>query len=154
MSEPREELAEAFRALCPAAEGAPAPVQAVEHRARGVHLEFRIPADLAKDAARVLDERGFAIDAVTGIDWLAEKQMEVVYDFFRASDGLRVAVRARVPREAPSVPSIRDVFPGADWHERETHEMFGIRFEGHPNLTPLLLPEDSAIHPLRKDFAP
>jgi NADH-quinone oxidoreductase subunit C len=51
------------------------------------------------------------------------------------------------------VPSISEVFPGANWHERETHEFFGIRFLGHPNLSPLLLPEDATYHPLRKDFA-
>ncbi len=154
MSEPREALAYALRALRPSAEGAPDPIQAADFRARGVHLEARLPADAVRDAARLLDGQGFAIDAVTGIDWIAANEMEVVYDFFRASDGLRVAVRTRVPRADAKVPTIRDVFPGADWHERETHEMFGIRFEGHPNLTPLLLPEDSTIHPLRKDFAP
>jgi len=50
------------------------------------------------------------------------------------------------------VPTISAVFPGANWHERETHDFFGIRFAGHPNLIPLLLPEDADYHPLRKDF--
>jgi NADH-quinone oxidoreductase subunit C len=63
-----------------------------------------------------------------------------------------VVVRARVPREEPEVPTISGVFPGANWHERETHEFFGIKFRGHPDLSPLLLPEDAAYHPLRKDF--
>jgi NADH-quinone oxidoreductase subunit C len=44
------------------------------------------------------------------------------------------------------------VFPGANWHERETHDFFGIVFLGHPDLSPLLLPEDADFHPLRKDF--
>ena len=51
-----------------------------------------------------------------------------------------------------SVPSIIDVFAGADWHEREAHEMFGIRFEGHPNLEHIYLPTEFEGHPLRKDF--
>ena len=61
-------------------------------------------------------------------------------------------VRVRLPKEAPTLDSIVAVFPGADWHERETHEMFGVHFEGHPNLIPLLLPPEFEGYPLRKDF--
>ena len=56
------------------------------------------------------------------------------------------------PRDNPEIATILKVFPGANWHERETHDFFGIRFLGHPNLTPFLLPEDATYHPLRKDF--
>jgi NADH-quinone oxidoreductase subunit C len=63
-----------------------------------------------------------------------------------------VFVRTRVPREAPSIGSVVPMYPGALWHERETHEMFGIDFPGHPDLTPLLLPPEFDGHPLRKDF--
>ena len=55
-------------------------------------------------------------------------------------------------RESPSVPSIADVYAGAAWHERETHEMFGIDVTGHDGLDPLLLPDGFEGHPLRKDF--
>ena len=79
--------------------------------------------------------------------------MEVIYDYFHPVNGLRVAVRARIARERPEIPTISEVFPGANWHERETHDFFGIRFTGHPNLTPLLLPEDAVYHPLLKDFS-
>ncbi|MFY1635854.1 NADH-quinone oxidoreductase subunit C [Solwaraspora sp. WMMB335] len=68
----------------------------------------------------------------------------------RARHGL--LLRTRVPRADPVLPSVVDVFPGADWHERETHEMFGVRFDGHPGLTPLLLPPEFEGHPLRKEF--
>jgi NADH-quinone oxidoreductase subunit C len=61
-------------------------------------------------------------------------------------------IRARVPREDPVVESVVDLFPGAAWHERETFEMFGISFAGHPDLRPLLLPPAFEGHPLRKDF--
>ena len=66
---------------------------------------------------------------------------------------VQVDERTRVPRDRPQLPTISTVFPGANWHERETHDFFGIRFEGHPDLSPLLLPEDATYHPLRKDFA-
>ncbi|MGR6972078.1 NADH-quinone oxidoreductase subunit C [Streptomyces cynarae] len=64
----------------------------------------------------------------------------------------RLLVRTTVPHEAPVLPSAVDVYAGAAWHERETHEMFGITFEGHPALDHLLLPEGFEGHPLRKDF--
>ncbi|MFF4162452.1 NADH-quinone oxidoreductase subunit C [Streptomyces sp. NPDC001741] len=64
----------------------------------------------------------------------------------------RLLVRTTVPHEAPVLPSAVGVYAGAAWHERETHEMFGVGFEGHPHLVPLLLPESFEGHPLRKDF--
>lgn len=64
----------------------------------------------------------------------------------------RLLVRTTVPHDAPVLPSAVEVYAGAAWHERETHEMFGVTFEGHPGLDPLLLPEGFEGHPLRKDF--
>ncbi|OAH11567.1 NADH-quinone oxidoreductase subunit C [Streptomyces jeddahensis] len=64
----------------------------------------------------------------------------------------RLLVRTTVPHDAPVLPSAVGVYAGAAWHERETHEMFGVAFEGHPGLTPLLLPDGFEGHPLRKDF--
>ncbi|MGW5460848.1 NADH-quinone oxidoreductase subunit C, partial [Streptomyces sp. NPDC003996] len=64
----------------------------------------------------------------------------------------RLLVRTTVPHEAPALPSAVGVYAGAAWHERETHEMFGVVFEGHPGLEHLLLPETFEGHPLRKDF--
>jgi NADH-quinone oxidoreductase subunit C len=63
-----------------------------------------------------------------------------------------VLIRTRVPREAAAVPCLCAVYAGAGWHERETHEMFGIAVTGHEPLDPLLLPDGFAGHPLRKDF--
>ncbi|WPO72070.1 MULTISPECIES: NADH-quinone oxidoreductase subunit C [unclassified Streptomyces] len=64
----------------------------------------------------------------------------------------RLLLRTTVPHDAPVLASAVDIYAGAAWHERETHEMFGVTFEGHPGLTPLLLPETFEGHPLRKDF--
>ncbi|MEV5278585.1 NADH-quinone oxidoreductase subunit C [Streptomyces sp. NPDC052811] len=64
----------------------------------------------------------------------------------------RLLLRTTVPHEAPVLASAVDVYAGAAWHERETHEMFGVGFENHPHLVPLLLPENFEGHPLRKDF--
>ncbi|WP_063784992.1 NADH-quinone oxidoreductase subunit C [Streptomyces sp. TP-A0356] len=64
----------------------------------------------------------------------------------------RLLVRTTIPYDAPVLPSAVDVYAGAAWHERETHEMFGVTFEGHPALDHLLLPDNFEGHPLRKDF--
>ncbi|WP_181766921.1 NADH-quinone oxidoreductase subunit C, partial [Streptomyces albidus (ex Kaewkla and Franco 2022)] len=64
----------------------------------------------------------------------------------------RLLLRTTVPHEGPVLPTATGVFAGAAWHERETHEMFGVGFTGHPHLVPLLLPDAFEGHPLRKDF--
>jgi len=138
----------------PAPPPPPAPVQVVDFALRGVNLDVAAAPSQVVAAARLLDRNGFSIDTVTGVDWPAQGQMEVVYDFMHFTANLRVSVRARVPRDNPEIPTISGVFPGANWHERETHDFFGIRFAGHPNLKPFLLPEDADYHPLRKDYKP
>ena len=68
------------------------------------------------------------------------------------TDRYGVLLRTRVPREDPRLATLTAVYPGANWPERETWEMFGIAFDGHPNLVKLLLPDQFEGHPLRKDF--
>jgi NADH-quinone oxidoreductase subunit C len=134
--------------------GAPAPpaIQITDPKTKGYHFDATVAPAQVVAAAELLDQRGFAMDTVTGVDWIAAGQMEVVYDFFHPTNVVHVVVRTRVPRDKPELPTIQGVFPGANWHERETHDFFGICFLGHPDLSPLLLPEDAEYHPLRKDF--
>jgi len=120
----------------------------------GVHLDACITPDKVVEAAQIMARHGYAIDAVTGMDWLAQGLMEVVYDYLHFGSGLRVAIRTRIPRSEPRIATISNVYQGANWHERETHDMFGIVFIGHPDLTPFLLPDDADFHPLRKDYNP
>jgi NADH-quinone oxidoreductase subunit C len=76
----------------------------------------------------------------------------VVVHLWSLSARSHLLLRTRVPRSSPRLPSAVPVFRGAAWHERETYEMFGITFDGHPNLIPLLLPDGFEGHPLRKEF--
>ena len=128
-------------------------IEEVDHARRGFSLDITASAADIGTAASLMDGLGFALESLSGVDWPAEGAMEVVYDFNNLAGGVRIAVRVRVPRDAPEIPSIAGIFGGADWYEREAHEMFGIVFSGHPNLTPLVLPEDADFHPLRKDDA-
>jgi len=129
------------------------PFKGVDYKAKGYHCEATVAPDQVVAVAEVLDKEGLSLDTITGVDWMVEGQMEVVYDYFHPTKTLRVVVRTRIPRDNPEIATIYKVFPGANWHERETHDFFGIRFLGHPNLTPFLLPEDATFHPLRKDYA-
>jgi NADH-quinone oxidoreductase subunit C len=125
----------------------------VDYAAKGYHLDVAVPRGQVIAVTALLDQEGFTLDTITGVDWMAEGQMEVVYDYFHTAHFLRVVVRTRLPRSQPEAPTISAIFPGANWHERETHDFFGIHFQDHPDLTPFLLPEDATYHPLRKDFA-
>lgn len=89
--------------------------------------------------------------SVFGVD-LQEEGLDVVYQLLSLEKGHDVTIKTRVPLDDPRVPSVTPVWKGANWHERETRDMFGITFEGHPHLVPLLLPDDMTDHfPLRKD---
>jgi NADH-quinone oxidoreductase subunit C len=124
-----------------------------DYAVHGYHLDAQVDPDQLLDAVRIIDEAEFFIESITGVDWIKDDQLEVVYDFTRYDfDVCRVVIRTRVPRTSPEVPSITDIYAGANWHERETAEFFGINFSGHPHLIPLLLPEDADFHPLLKDF--
>lgn len=90
-------------------------------------------------------------------DWLSavdelEDGFRVVAHLWSSRRKHGVLIRARVPRDNPTVESVIDLFPGAAWHERETYEMFGIAFARHPDLRPLLLPPGFEGNPLRKEF--
>ena len=91
------------------------------------------------------------------LDWLSavDEQADgfrVVAHLWSVAGRTGILLRTVTGRDRPAVPSIVDTFPGAAWHERETHEMFGVDFPGHPGLTPLLLPPEFEGHPLRKEF--
>jgi NADH-quinone oxidoreductase subunit C len=130
----------------------PKPVQIWKFEEKGLHLEVTVEPANVVAAAEIMDRHGFAIDAVTGMDWPTQGLLEVIYDFLHFENGMRVAFRSRIARNDPKIATISKVFPGADWHERETHDFFGIAFVGHRDLSPFMLPDDATYHPLLKDF--
>ncbi len=77
---------------------------------------------------------------------------EVVYHLYSIKQNHRVRLKVEIPASNPSIDTVTDVWKTADWHEREAYDMFGIIFEGHPNLERILTPEGFEGYPLRKDF--
>jgi NADH-quinone oxidoreductase subunit C len=89
---------------------------------------------------------------VTAVDWPSrERRFDVVYHLLSPKQNVRIRIKV-VTDEATPVPSIIDVFPGADWFERETYDLYGILFTGHPDMRRLLTDYGFEGHPLRKDF--
>jgi NADH-quinone oxidoreductase subunit C len=103
---------------------------------------------VAEDPAFAMDYLSF----VSGVDRLEAKQIEVVYHLFSTSHRHELLLKVRTDRENPRVDSVTRIWAGADWHEREAYDLLGIVFEGHPNLRRIMMTEDWAGHPLRKDY--
>ena len=101
---------------------------------------------------------------LTGVDYLAMPQrtigfdiqaerFEVAVNLLSLSQRKRIRVRVQVPADDCTMPTLFDIHPGTEAHERETFDMFGIVFTGHPDMTRILMPEDWDGHPLRKDYS-
>ena len=90
---------------------------------------------------------------LTGLDYAAEGKMAVGYDLWSVGRRHRFAVKVFADRAVPAVPSVVDLWPTANWHEREAFDLLGIDFPGHPHLRRILMAEDWDGHPLRKDYA-
>jgi NADH-quinone oxidoreductase subunit C len=130
-------------------------VMLTSHAARGTAIDVLCDPDQVVQAAEIMDEAGFFLEAITGVDWIKEDKLEVIYDYNQfGEEPCRVAVRTFISRTDPEIATISSVMPSANWHERETHDFYGIKFAGHPHLIPILLPEDADFHPLLKDFKP
>ncbi|MDX1614287.1 MAG: NADH-quinone oxidoreductase subunit C, partial [Candidatus Promineifilaceae bacterium] len=114
-----------------------------------------IPAEkLTEIAGYLRDELGFNyLSSVTGVDLIDDGKLEVVYHTYSIDQGGgAVVLKVHVDREDPVVPSLVPLWPGADFQEREVYDMFGVRFDGHPDLRRILLWEGFDGYPLRKDW--
>lgn len=141
----------------------------------GCHPHVVVDASHWPAVARFLRDEpqmGFnLLRCISGVDCLEDRELAAVYDLYSARRGAtpdanwiaphEFAVTVRVPRDAPRIPSVADVWPAADWHEREAYDLLGIVFENHPDSIDdvdgphprrILCPDDWAGHPLRKDY--
>ena len=122
----------------------------------GMHPRVHIVADRWREVAEHLRHTPtLAFDwlsCLTSLDYLADGQLCVAYDFWSFTHRHAIAVKVYVPRDQAVLPSVADLWPTADWHEREAYDMVGIRFAGHPDPRRILLADDWVGHPLRKDY--
>jgi NADH-quinone oxidoreductase subunit C len=114
-----------------------------------------VPLEHYVDFVTAARDHGFRDFAdLCGVDYLHRKpRFEVVVGLLSHQHVRRLRIRVGVPAADPTVPSITDIFPGANFYEREAFDLFGIVFTGHPDLTRIVLPDDWEGYPLRKDYS-
>jgi NADH-quinone oxidoreductase subunit C len=153
----RDEVAEALLERFPGA---------VFHESHGQPVVYVAAGELADVAEHLRDDQQFTMCVdVTAVDHLldgtrhcpagvAPERFEVVANFLSHTRNRRIRVICEVPEDNPVVPSLTTVYPGTNFPEREVYDLFGISFDGHPDLTRILMPDDWVGHPLRRDDAP
>lgn len=128
--------------------------------------DTRIVTNVKKDQVlavlRFLKDRRFDhLALVSCVDWIEQNEFELVYILTRYTQGnkelpnqerLHLIVKTRISRQSPQLETVTGIFSNAEPYEREIHELFGVKFEGHKRLTPLFLERDYEIPPFRKDF--
>jgi NADH-quinone oxidoreductase subunit C len=142
-------------------------LELIAHELRDANTEAILGTEFARDRAVLLvapEHIPFAVGAlmakgytfvtsVHGVDYYPEEpRLGVLYEMLDMREVDRISVKARVPIDDARIPTIVDLFPGADWDEREVFDMFGVTFEGHPDLRRILMPEDFEGHPQRRDY--
>lgn len=132
-------------------EGLPVEISGCRYEKTGYHARIFAAADTLRDAVMVLYDAGFCLVFTTAVD--ATPSMQVIYEFAHFDEPCRVQLKSLV-RPDNTIPTISDIYHGSDWYEREVRDFFGIEFDNHPNMTPLILmDEDRDFHPLRKTEA-
>jgi len=104
-----------------------------------------------KEVIQFLKKEGFThLSTITGLE--VGDGIELLYHLNR--EGVELTLRVKLPLNEIVVPTITDIIPGATLYEREVHDLLGVEFQGHPNLTPLILPDEwpEGVHPLRKHW--
>jgi NADH:ubiquinone oxidoreductase subunit C len=117
-------------------------------------VELVVPANKIRDVVTMIDQEvnDALPESIFGID-LENDKYELIYIFWSHSNRMLLQLRVSLEGEKPAIESTCDIFPGFEWHERETREMFGIEFKNHPDPRLLLLPDElEGVYPLRKRF--
>ncbi len=126
----------------------------------GAKPNFLATADTVVLAERIVeavlylrDRLGYTyLSDIAVADYLADGLFEIVYRFYHLDGGAGLVLKVRVPREEPHVPALTPFWPGADFHEREAFDLYGVNFVGHPYLKRIYMWDEFEGHPMRKDF--
>jgi NADH-quinone oxidoreductase subunit C len=142
-------------------------LELIAHELRDANADAILGTEFARDRAVLLAEpehipfvieslmdKGYTfVTSVHGVDYYPEEpRLGVLYELLDMREVDRISVKARVSIDDPRLPTIVGLFPGADWDEREVYDLFGVVFEGHPDLRRILMPEDFEGHPQRRDY--
>jgi len=127
----------------------------LEFQEQGISPPFAVvsPETLPEAARFLRDGEGLSFDSLmclSGVDY--PERFAVAYHLFSMKERHTLGIKVFLPKESPSVPSVDEVWPAANFMERETYDLFGINFPGSKDLRRILLPEDWEGHPLRKDY--
>ena len=142
------------------------PDEVIEVVPEGVHPHVVVKPERWHEIALFLrDDQRLCFDwlrCISAVDHIEDKLFTLVYDLHATQSGEKpadnwtarneIAIKVRVERDDPHVASVADVWPAADWHEREAYDLFGVVFDGHPDLRRILCCDDWEGHPLRKDY--
>jgi NADH-quinone oxidoreductase subunit C len=117
-------------------------------------LTLTIAAEEIRAAAETVKNAGYNyFEDLTAVDWFpSSPRFQLSYHILSHSFKERIRLRVMLEAESPAVETITAVWPSANFYEREVFDLFGIRFEGHPNLRRIMMPDDWQGHPLRKDY--
>lgn len=119
-----------------------------DYKKSGYHLEVKVTEDQVQNFAKMMYDSEFYLDFVTAVH--VTPCLQVVYQFAHFEEACRINVKA-MANESGEIPTISDIFQGANWHERETHDFYGVVFTDHSDLRNLLLcDEDADLKPLLK----
>jgi NADH-quinone oxidoreductase subunit C len=142
-------------------------LELIAHELRDANADAILGTEFARDRAVLLAEpehvpfvikalmdKGYTfVTSVHGVDYYPEEpRLGVLYELLDMREVDRISIKARVCTEDPRMPTIVGLFPGADWDEREVYDLFGVVFDGHPDLRRILMPEDFEGHPQRRDY--
>jgi NADH-quinone oxidoreductase subunit C len=126
-------------------------------------VEFRGDLTIVVDSDRIVDVCRYCRDtkelaynflsSVAGVDYFPQSpRFAIVYHMYSMTHNRALGLKVFLDDDEPTVPSVTDLYPTADWHEREIFDLFGVVFTGHPDLRRILMPDNWDGHPLRKDY--
>jgi len=125
-------------------------VKASAVMATGVEVLSIEAKDLLTAAGKLKKDKAMALNFITALE--VKSGYQAAYYFSNITNGDAVELKVTVPKADPTIASLSDLFASANWQEREAYDMIGLNFEGHPNLTRILNPDNWDGHPLRKDY--